>query len=202
MAVRSGMRAYAQQHFANPQNSTAANPSEKSVDDVLQTMAIADVASSSRNISARERPATKDFGPFYQAIRDSLEFSWQVDFFPAYVELPVTLVEKIGTGLRQLDTVEKLRSLAQISLETISAAEARIGDAAAAKYMLQSNILAAESISAMSETEYAGLADSCRCSGGGQRRHLRQPSRPPCSWPRTSASRPRGSGAYPPTSPS
>jgi hypothetical protein len=151
MVVRSGMRAYADQHFGKADSAAPA----KSAHETQRQHWIAAVANMFRKKpGAPRRMAAGAADTFYKSIRDSLDFAWQVPFFPIYVEIPAELFQKMGIGITRLDSLEKLQRLAQIANEDIAKAEQIVGSAALAQEMMENNALAAASVSQMSPENF------------------------------------------------
>jgi len=160
MAVRSAMRAFAETHFAGGPGTP--KPATKTIAEAQRAGWIAAIAGmfKQRNAAKGVRAAPGGVAQFYPAIRDALDFSWQVPFFPIYVEIPATLFEKLGVGITRLDTAEKLQRFAKLASEDIAKAEQVMGDPALAKEMLENNVLAAESVSQMSAAEFKVVHDA------------------------------------------
>ena len=157
MAVRSGMRAFAEQHFGDTAKPAPVAGRAKSPAEAQRATWIAAIAGMFRQRQAAKgapKPAPGGAARFYPAIRDALDFSWQVPFFPIYVEIPAELFQKLGIGITRLDNAEKLRRFAQLAQEDIAKAEHVMGDPALAKEMLESNVLAAESVCQMTPAEF------------------------------------------------
>ena len=159
MAVRSGMRAFAEQHFGDAAKAAPVPGLAKTPAEAERAGWIAAIAGMFRQRNTSKgapppKPAPGGTAVFYPAIRDYLDFPWQVAFFPVYVEIPAELFQKLGHGITRLDNADKLRRLAQLANEDIAKAEQVMGDPALAKEMLENNVLAAESVSQMSAAEF------------------------------------------------
>jgi hypothetical protein len=151
------MRAFAEQHFGDSAKPVPVAIA-KSAQEAQRATWIAAIAGMFRQ---RQQTAAKGAKPtpggaarFYPAIRDSLDFSWQVPFFPIYVEIPAELFEKLGIGITRLDSAEKLQRFAKLANDDIAKAEQVMGDPALAREMLENNVLASESVSQMSAAEF------------------------------------------------
>jgi hypothetical protein len=166
MAVRSAMRAFAERHFRGTAAVPPAAMTPRSADDIRRADWVATAARTFRD----QRPAAA--GPktaaeakasaqrFYDAIRDALDFAWQIEFFPIYVEIPPELFAKLGVGITRLDSVEKLQRLAQLPRESIVQAELVMDDPLLARDMMENNVLAAESVSQMDAAEFQSVNDA------------------------------------------
>jgi hypothetical protein len=163
MAVRSGMRSFADQYLTDSAKRLAplGPGQDRSADEALRGGWITGVAKMFRQRKAQEtKSSPAQAERFYKAIRDALDFAWQVQFFPIYVEIPPTLFEKLGTGLTRLDSIEKLQRMARLAGEDIDKAETVIKDPALAKEMLGHNPLAATAISQMTGDEFNAVSGS------------------------------------------
>jgi len=78
---------------------------------------------------------------YYAAVRDTLDFAWQLRFFPIYVEIPIELFATMGG-------------------EEIVKAQQVIGDAVEARGMVETNLLAAESVSRMNPEAFRMVSDA------------------------------------------
>lgn len=155
MVVRSGMRAYADHHFS------AANTAPPAKDGTARQSWIASVAGMFRKKpGAPRKTAANAADVFYKSIRDSLDFAWQVPFFPIYVEIPAELFVKMGIGITRLDSIEKLQRLGQLANDDIGKAEQVMGSAALTQEMMANNVLAADSIAQMSAENFKMMNDA------------------------------------------
>lgn len=156
MAVRSGMRAYAERHF------TADSKGDPAVvADSPRKRWIASIAAMfRRRPDAPNKAAPGTAKRFYDAIRPALDFAWQVQFFPVYVEIPAALFEKLGIGITRLNDAAKLQRLAQLASADIGKAEQAITNPELTQEMLATNVLAAESVSQMSADEFKMMHDA------------------------------------------
>ena len=165
MAVRSGMRAFAEQHFSGASRPHPAL--DRSLDAAEQQRArwIAAVAQlfRRRQDGPQGSPARERVERFYDAIKGSLHHAWQVPLFPVYVEIPAELFAKIGGSIARIDNIEALQRLANLAAADIAKAEQVMGDPALAREMIETNVLASAAVSRMTKEEFgtvhAGLAD-------------------------------------------
>ena len=166
MAVRSGMRAYAEAHFGDPIDpakvKTVKIPAKKAppAKGFLRLLNLASITELFRRNHGVDRPPPKGqsrSGRFYASIKDVLDFEWQVKFFPIYVEIPAHVFEKLGTGITRLDSEEKLLRLGQLAVADIQKAEAIIKDPELAKEMLDNNVLASTAVLAMGQANFDAL---------------------------------------------
>ena len=159
MAVRSGMRAYAERHFGDPK--AAATALKAAGIDTPKKRWIASIAGMfRRRPDAPNKSAPGAAQRFYAAIRPALDFAWQVQFFPVYVEIPAALFEKLGVGITRLNDVTKLQRLAQLASVDIGKAEQAIANPELTQEMLATNVLAAELVSQMSADQFKMMHDA------------------------------------------
>lgn len=156
MAVRSGMRAFADQHFGK----TAPPAAPKGGSNSRSTWIAAVAGMFRKKPGAPRRAAAGAADVFYKSIRDALDFDWQVPFFPIYVEIPAELFQKMGIGITRLDSIEKLQRLAQLANDDIAKAEQVIGNAALTREMMENNVLAADSIAQMGAENFKMMNDA------------------------------------------
>ncbi|HLN24514.1 MAG TPA: hypothetical protein VK558_11070, partial [Patescibacteria group bacterium] len=96
-------------------------------------------------------------GRFYASIKDSLDFEWQVPFFPVYVEIPAHVFDKLGIGITRMDSEEKLQRLAQLALTDITKAEAIIKSPELAREMMANNVLASSAVTEMGQAGFEAV---------------------------------------------
>jgi hypothetical protein len=157
MVVRSGMRAYADRHFNQAGNGAAAAAGGQSTRERWITSI---AAMFRKKPGAPRRSAIGAADTFYKAIRDSLDFAWQVPYFPIYVEIPAELFEKMGPGITRMDSLERLQRLAQLAHEDIGKAEQVVNNPQIAQEMLTHNVLAAASVSQMGRENFNMMNDA------------------------------------------
>lgn len=93
---------------------------------------------------------------FYDAIRDNLDYDWQVPLFPYYVELPPRLVSELGKGLTTLRTPDGIRQIAEIGRESLDDAKRIVGDELA-REMLDTNPRSARGVAYAGKAEFERL---------------------------------------------
>ncbi len=159
MVVRSGMRHFAEQHFGR--TAAAAAMAAKIGGESPRQRWIASIAAVFHKKSGAPRrtaPAAADI--FYKSIRDSLDFAWQVPYFPIYVEMPPSLFNQMGASVTRLDSLEKLQRLALLANDDIAKAVQVINDLGVSDEMLCNNVLAAASVSQMSTEGFNMVNDA------------------------------------------
>lgn len=166
MTVRTGMRSYAELHFGDPitppKSKAEAKPAAKKPVPARKFKLI-----NVENISAlfrrnygqpRALPAGQtNSGRFYAAIKDVLDFEWQVKFFPIYVEIPPHVFDKLGTGITRMDSEYRLQMLAQLAITDITQAERVIRDPQLFAEMLEHNVLASATVTHLGEEGFESV---------------------------------------------
>ncbi|WP_146002747.1 hypothetical protein [Telmatospirillum siberiense] len=171
MAVRTGMRSYAEAYFGDPisppkgQAATAAASQQKKTASKGRFKLInVDKISSlfKRNYGQpKTLPAGQtNSGRFYASVKDNLDYEWQVKFFPIYVEIPPHVFDRLGTGITRMDSEEKLQLLAQMALTDINKAESVMRDPALFREMMEHNVLASATVSHLGEEGFESVHDA------------------------------------------
>lgn len=166
MVVRTGMRAYAELHFGDPivpakvKAAKAAPKKRPPKSGLLRFIDIIKIADLFKKNYGTEKPlpvGQSRSGRFYAAIKDALDFSWQVRFFPIYVEIPPHVFDKLGVGITRMDTEERLHRLAQLAIADINRAEAVIKDPALTREMIDNNVLASATVTELGEKGFENI---------------------------------------------
>lgn len=163
MVVRTGMRSYAEQHFGDPIDPSKVKvkaagqkkPPQQSY--LLRFVNVAKLSELFRRNHGEDRPPPSGqsrSGRFYAAIKDHLDFEWQVRFFPIYVEIPAHVFSKLGIGITRMDTEERLQRLAQLAMADLQKAEQVLKDPALIQEMLEHNVLASATVSELGEAGF------------------------------------------------
>ena len=169
MAVRTGMRSYAESHFGDPIAMPKTPQPKKGPAAPLAGMPrlprlkFIDVgrlrALFIRNFG-KERGLPKDqtaSGRFYGSIKDVLDFEWQVKFFPIYVEIPSHVFEKLGIGITRMDSEERLQRLAELAIADINKAEVVIKNPVLFREMIDNNVLASATVHELGEAGFTNV---------------------------------------------
>ena len=167
MAVRQGMRSYAEIHFGDPvtppkegppaPKPSATKPPPKSWYKVID---LSKVGGKFRDNFGAEKPLPKamtNSGRFYASIKDALDYEWQVRFFPIYVQIPSHVFVKLGVGITRLDTEERLQRLAQLAMSDINKAESVIKDPMLFREMIDNNVLASATVSELGPSGFSDV---------------------------------------------
>ncbi|MBF0304411.1 MAG: hypothetical protein HQL41_01990 [Alphaproteobacteria bacterium] len=156
MVVRTGMRSFAEGHFGDPINPAraaklaATKRAEPMGSRFWKLLDISKLSALFRKNYGTEAPPPKGTtlsGRFYAAIKDHLDFEWQIKFFPLYVEIPSHVFDKLGVGITRMDTEERLMRLAKLAIADINKAEQVLGDPALTREMIDNNVLASKTVS-------------------------------------------------------
>jgi hypothetical protein len=162
MAVRQGIRSYAELYFGDtvtPPKAAAGKSSDKApateksavlpprgwfkLIDVVKLAALFRSNFGSESGLAKNQTNS---GRFYMAIKDSLDFQWQVQFFPIYVRIPSHVFEKLGVGITRMYSEERLIRLAQLAMADINKAESVLKDPVLFREMMDHNVLASAAV--------------------------------------------------------
>ena len=164
MAVRQGMRSYAEIFFGDPvappkegppvPKPAAAKPAPKGWYKLID---LAKLAGRFRDSFGQDKALPKNqtnSGRFYAAIKDALDFEWQVRFFPIYVQIPAHVFVKLGAGITRMDTEERLQRLAHLAVSDINKAESVIKNPVLFREMIDNNVLASATVSQLGEAGF------------------------------------------------
>ncbi len=157
MAVRSGMRAYAEQHFTGTKRVVLEGETATEAKRNKWVGAIAVMFRQRHGYDARKSATAVE--RFYNAIKDHLNYGWQVPFFPIYCEIPADMFEKMGAAIARLDDLDKLRRLAQMNNQDVTKAQDVMRDPLLAQEMMANNALASRSISQMTGPEFKTVSE-------------------------------------------
>ena len=157
MVVRSGAKAYSEKRFAPATNEAAKQqlkPETRGLLDKLMSMVGAkwgsepEKAAKPGTVSAADR--------FYAAIKDNLDFDWQVPLIPYFAELPVKLINEMGKGVTTLRTPEGIAALADIGRHNMDQARKILSDGMM-REMLDTQPLAAKGVAFLGKDRYEFL---------------------------------------------
>ena len=170
MAVRQGMRSYAELYFGDPvtppktpqppKPPAAVKPPPKGWFKLLDPDK---TGKKFQDHYGQEKLLPKNqtkSGRFYASIKDALDFEWQVRFFPIYVRIPSHVFDKLGVGITRMDTEERLERLAELAMADINKAESVIRDPLLFREMIDNNVLAADTVSELGSTGFKGINDA------------------------------------------
>ena len=164
MAVRQGMRSYAEIFFGDPvtppkegppvPKPAAAKPAPKGW---YKRIDMVKLAGRFRDSFGQDKALPKNqtnSGRFYGAIKDALDFEWQVRFFPIYTQIPAHVFVKLGVGITRMDTEERLHRLAHLAVSDINKAESVIKNPVLFREMIDNNVLASATVSQLGEAGF------------------------------------------------
>jgi len=167
MAVRQGMRSYAELYFGDPVTPPRDGPPAPKPSAVkpppsswYKLLDLSKLGGKFRDNFGSEKTLPKNqtnSGRFYAAIKDALDFDWQVRFFPIYVQIPSHVFVKLGVGITRMDTEERLHRLANLALSDINKAETAIKNPALFREMVDNNVLASATVSDLGETGFSDI---------------------------------------------
>ncbi len=167
MAVRTGMRSYAETHFGDPITppknkalAAAPQPKKETRKHRFKLINVESISNLFRRNYGQPRAlmaGQTNSGRFYAAIKDNLDYEWQVKFFPIYVEIPPHVYDRLGVGITRMDSEERLQLLAQMALTDINRAENAIKDPALFHEMMEHNVLASATVSQLGEEGFENV---------------------------------------------
>jgi hypothetical protein len=153
MVVRSAAKAYSETRWGTAANQPrpVVNPQAKSFLDKLQEM----VRGKWGEMEV-PRPVPTQGDKFYAAIKDNLDFDWQVPLIPYFAELPVKLISELGKGVTTLRNPESIAALADIGRHSIDSAKKILSDSMM-REMLDTQPLAAKGVAFLGKDRYEFL---------------------------------------------
>jgi len=164
MAVRQGMRAYAEIFFGDPVTAPKDGPPtpkpappKPAPRGWYKFIDLSKLGGKFRDHHGIDKPLPKaqtNAGRFYASIKDALDYEWQVRFFPIYVQIPAHVFDKLGAGITRMDTEERLYRLAHLAMADINKAEQVIKNPALFREMIDNNVLAAGTVSQLGEAGF------------------------------------------------
>lgn len=153
MVVRSGTKAYAEKRWApDPAAAKAvAAPAQKGLLDKLK-----ELVGGKWSEAEQPKPSPTQGDRFYVAIKDHLDFDWQVPLIPYFAELPLKLINELGRGVTALRTPEGIAALADIGRHSMDQARKIMSDAMM-REMLDTQPLAAKGVAFLGKDRYEFL---------------------------------------------
>lgn len=154
MVVRSGAKAYADRRWGtafSPAAKVAHSPQTKSLLDKL-----ADLVKGKWSEAEIPKPVATQGDKFYAAIKDHLDFDWQVPLIPYFAEIPVKLINELGRGVTTLRTPEGIAALADIGRHSMEQARKILSDSMM-REMLDTQPLAAKGVAFLGKERYEFL---------------------------------------------
>lgn len=168
MCVRTGMRNYAESFFGDSitpiKDAKVANAPKKAASKgrfrLLDIGRLAELFKRNYGTDRPAPPGISKSGRFYSVIKDTLDFEWQVRFFPIYVQIPAHVFQKLGVGITRMDTETRLQQLAQLAVNDITKAEQVLKDPRMVQEMLDNNILASTTVNELGEFGFSNIHDA------------------------------------------
>jgi hypothetical protein len=155
MVVRSGAKAYSDRRWGTAHPSKAAkhpvNPQTKSLLDRL-----AEIVRGKWGDAEIPKPSATQGDKFYAAIKDHLDFDWQVPLIPYFAEIPIKLINELGRGVTTLRTPEGIAALADIGRHSMDSARKILSDSMM-REMLDTQPLAAKGVAFLGKERYEFL---------------------------------------------
>ncbi len=154
MIVRSGARAYALKRFGEPKPDKAhvVHPQTQGLLRKLTALVIGKWAGEAPPPPGNKAPPSHAKA-FYAAIKENLDYDWQVPLIPHYAELPVKLIGELGRGLTTLRTAEGIAALANIGRHSLDQARRILSDDMM-REMLDHEPLAAQGVAFLGKAKY------------------------------------------------
>lgn len=151
MVVRSGAKAYAEKRFgASPKVKQVVRPETMSLIDKIAALV-------GKKWEPEPQKQTKSAADqFYAAIKDNLDYDWQVPLIPQFAELPVKLLKELGRGVTTLHNPEGLEALADIGRHNMEQARRILSDDMM-REMLDTQPLAAKGVAFLGKERYEFL---------------------------------------------
>lgn len=154
MVVRSGAKAYSEKRWSGEAASPAklvVNPQTKSLLERLTQL-----VSGRWSEAEVPKPTLSQAEKFYGAIKDHLDFDWQVPLIPYFAELPVKLINELGKGVTSLRTPDGIAALADIGRHSLDQARKILSDSMM-REMLDTQPLAAKGVAFLGKERYEFL---------------------------------------------
>ena len=151
MVVRSGAKAYAEKRFGTADKPAAPVPVKKEPKTLLEK--IQALVSSKWGDMEVPKPSPTQADQFYTAIKDYLDYDWQVPLLPCFAELPVKLIREMGRGVTTLRTPEGIAALADIGRHSMDSAKRILSDSMM-REMLDTQPLAAKGVAFLGKDRY------------------------------------------------
>ncbi len=151
MVVRSGAKAYAEKRFgASAKVKQVVRPETMNFIERIAALV------GKKWESERPKQPKSAAEEFYAAIKDNLDFDWQVPLIPQFAELPVKLIRDLGKGVTTLHNPEGLEALADIGRHNMEQARRILSDDMM-REMLDTQPLAAKGVAFLGKDRYEFL---------------------------------------------
>lgn len=153
MVVRSGCKAYADKRWSAA-DAAAKAPARPEAKSLLERLS--ELVRGKWGDSEQPKPSATQADRFYGAIKDHLNFDWQVPLIPYFAELPVKLLLELGSGCTALHNPEAIAQLADIGRHNMEQARKILSDTMM-REMLDTQPLAAKGIAFLGKERYEYL---------------------------------------------
>ncbi|CAA7624192.1 hypothetical protein [Magnetospirillum sp. UT-4] len=154
MVVRSGTKAYSDHRWGSAGDQAPKpqiSPQTKSLLEKLTGL-----VRGKWSESEQPKPSLTQGDRFYSAIKDYLDYDWQVPLIPYFAELPVKLITEMGRGVTTLRTPEGIAALADIGRHSMDSARKILSDSMM-REMLDTQPLAAKGVAFLGKDRYEFL---------------------------------------------
>lgn len=154
MVVRSAAKAYSEARWGTATGQASkqvVSPQAKSFLDKLH-----EIVRGKWGETEVPKPVPTQGDKFYGAIKDNLDFDWQVPLIPYFAELPVKLIIELGKGVTTLRNPESIAALADIGRHSIDSAKKILSDSML-REMLDTQPLAAKGVAFLGKERYEFL---------------------------------------------
>ena len=152
MVVRSCCKAYAETRWAADADAAKkAQPVKQETKSLLDKLKA--LVRGNWNEAEQPKPAPNQGEKFYAAIKDHLEYDWQVPLIPYFAELPIKLLVELGRGCTTLRNPEAIAQLADIGRHNMDQARKIMADDMM-REMLDTQPLAAKGVVFLGKDRY------------------------------------------------
>jgi len=151
MVVRSGCKAYVEARWGDDPAAKPPQPAKAESKGLLDKLRA--LVKGNWTEAEIPKPAPNAGEKFYAAIKDHLEYDWQVPLIPYFAELPVKLLIELGRGCTTLRNPEAIAQLADIGRHNMDQARKILADDMM-REMLDTQPLAAKGVSFLGKERY------------------------------------------------
>ncbi|OAN49890.1 hypothetical protein [Magnetospirillum moscoviense] len=154
MVVRSATKAYSDKRWGSAHTPAAKivhKPETRSILDKL-----GELVRGKWSEAEVPKPSATQGDKFYAAIKDHLDYDWQVPLIPYFAEIPIKLINELGRGVTTLRTPEGIAALADIGRHSMDSARKILSDDMM-REMLDTQPLAAKGVAFLGKERYEFL---------------------------------------------
>jgi hypothetical protein len=154
MVVRSSAKAYAEKRWGSATTPAAKVPLTPQTKGLLDKLT--ELVRGKWSEAELPKPVPTQGDRFYAAIKDHLDYDWQVPLIPYFAEIPVKLINELGKGVTTLRTPEGIAALADIGRHSMDQARKILSDEMM-REMLDTQPLAAKGVAFLGKERYEFL---------------------------------------------